>query len=82
MSAQVSVASNGEAHPVAQRLHATVLEELQQRGLDNAEALAGELGVVSLAAAELLRSSQWTVDTSIWLIDQLQLPIDINVTRR
>lgn len=66
---------------LAEALHRAVTMELQRRGLFDAEALARGLGLAPIKTVELLRRSQWPLETSIAVIEAFDLPISVAVHR-
>lgn len=82
MSTDSPTATNGRVRQFENQLRDAVLEELKQRDLQNPDPLAANLGVLPLAAAELLRSSHWSIDTALWIVDRLDLPVEVSVTHR
>lgn len=82
MTVHSPATGNGVARKLEADLREAILDELRHRGLDDPEMLAFELDVLPLAAAELLRNSQWTVETGLWLVHRLDLPIRVGVTHQ
>lgn len=64
-----------------EELRAAVMDELAARKLDNPDALADRLGVLPIAAQGLLTRPIWTFETALWLVERLDLPIQVVVTR-
>lgn len=60
-------------------LRRAVLEMLDARGLSSPEQLARHLDVLPMTAASILHRSAWPVETSLWLIERLDLPIRLSV---
>lgn len=61
------------------RLRGEVGRYLRERGLEDPEALGKELGLLPIAADGLLRRREWSVETALWVIERLQLPIHVEV---
>lgn len=75
-----NVAETTGAERLAAALRSELLEQLAARSLDEPEALAEALGVLPFVAHRLLRRSSWSVETALWLRDQLDLPVQVEVT--
>jgi len=69
------------AGSVEEDFHAVILGELNARGLDDPERLAAALGVALLTARALLRRRSWSLDVASWIVDKLDLPVTVSVTR-
>ncbi len=69
------------AADIERDLHAAILDELTARGMQDPERLAVALGVALLTARALLRRSSWSLDVASWIIDKLDLPVTVSVTR-
>jgi hypothetical protein len=68
-----------EVHRIREELQKAVRRELAARGLNSPEPLAQRLDVLPITTSSLLRRTSWPVETSIWLISKLDLPLRISV---
>lgn len=80
MNAHPGATTNGAARNLEDQLRAVIMDELAQRDLLQSDALAAQLDVLPLAAAELLRSSHWSIGTALWVVERLELPVRVSVT--
>lgn len=71
-------------HRIETALEEVVMDALRERNLDEPIALADALGggMWSIYADNVLRRSHWDIETSCWLIDELDLPILVVVRRK
>lgn len=60
-------------------LRDVILSELASDGLDEPEALASALGLEPIKVVSLLRRKKWSIETSMAMIEQLNLPIGLQV---
>jgi hypothetical protein len=72
--------AEGTAQAVRTQLSVAVRRALEVKGLNDPEKFAEAVGLLPLAANDLLRERTWAVDTSLWLIDTLSLPVDVRVS--
>lgn len=60
-------------------LREAVLDELANKGLKEPEHLAESLGIAPIKTASLLRRSHWSIETSVKIIEALNLPIGLDI---
>lgn len=80
MAFQAQVSTTRDSGNLQERLRAAVMQELVGRQLDAPEALAERLGVLPIAAENLLGRSVWSVETSLWVVERLDLPVEVSIT--
>lgn len=62
-------------------LTARVRASLAERGLDDPAVFAERIGTIPSTARRLLAADRWSVDIALRVIEQLELPIDVEVRR-
>lgn len=72
-------AVNGGQENLARELKKRILAQLTERDLDRVEALAEALDILPIKAEGLLLRRSWTLQTCLWLIDRLSLPLKLEV---
>jgi hypothetical protein len=80
MSVHVPASTADPSERVRDDLRSAVLREIRARGLDDPDALAKHLEILPIAADGLLQRRRWPVETSLWLISRLDLPIEVSIT--
>jgi hypothetical protein len=72
--------TTAQATQLQAELRAAVLQEIAVNGLDDPDTLAERLEILPIAADGLLQRPKWSVETSLWVIEQLGLPIKVTIT--
>lgn len=56
-----------------------VISQLAERGLSDPKPFAAAMGIAESAGISTLRRTDWMVETSLWIIEKLGLPVQITV---
>lgn len=75
LAVETSAPTQGTQEQFRAELQGAVVRELEVRGIDTPSRLAEAAGIAEISAAGILRRREWTIVTSLWLIDRLELAV-------